>query len=190
MRHPVANPIASLPGASQPGRLGKTQVLYSAIACEGKTSALLPYPRSLCTCKQFIASASTSSCDQDGHTCAAEYLEAKLQEMEKKLQNVEQLMHGSLQPAVLLQPQMPVSVDGTMIAHSDFSMSELRPSSLQVPRSALLALLSCLQPMALRQSLLKAMSRSKTTQALTLSCGRPAALLLPAAQCQCCSPAT
>ena len=114
--------------------------------------------------------------------------------MEKKLQNaearVEQLMHGSLQPALLLQPQIPVSVDGTMIAHSEVSMSELQPSSLQVPRSALLALLSCLQPMALRQSMLKAMTRSKTTQALTLSCGRPAALLLPAAQCQCCSPAT
>ena len=117
MRHPVANPIASLPGASQPGRLGKTQVLYSAIACDGKTSALLPYPRSLCTCKQFFACAATSKCDQDGHTCAAEYLEAKLLEMEKKLQNaearVEQLMHGSLQPALLLQPQIPVSVDGT-----------------------------------------------------------------------------
>lgn len=42
MCHPAANPIASLPGSSQPGRLGKTQVLYPAIACDGKTSALFP----------------------------------------------------------------------------------------------------------------------------------------------------
>ena len=37
--HPVANPVASLPGATQPSRLGKTQLLLF-IACEGQTAAL------------------------------------------------------------------------------------------------------------------------------------------------------
>ncbi len=46
--------------------------------------------------------------------------------MEKRLQNaeahVERLTHGSLQQALLPQPPIPVSVYGTMPAHSDFSM--------------------------------------------------------------------
>ena len=144
MRHPVVNPIASLPGASQPGDWVRHKCCYSAIACVGKTSALF----ALAPCIYASNSSQVRQLQikiEDGHTCAAESLEAKLLEMEKRLQkaeaHIERLTHGSLQQALLPQPPIPVS--GT-ISHSHFSTSELQSSSLQVPRSAILDLLSCL----------------------------------------------
>jgi len=151
---------------------------------KGKCLLCLPYLRFLYTCNHFNTSASASYCDRDGHACAAEYFEAKLRETEKKLQNaeacIEHLMHGSLQLALLPQLQIPVSVDGTMTGDPNISMSEPQPSSLQVPSSAILPLLSCLRPVA-------AIAQShdqvkKKSQALTLSCSRPAAFLYVAAR--------
>ena len=79
-------------------------------------------------------------------------LKQELREMKQKLQNaeacIERLTHGSLQQALLPQPPIPVSVYGTMTASSNFSLSEPQPLCLQVPESAILALLSCLRPVA------------------------------------------